>query len=286
MSEYTILWTPPSGSAVQLSGESYYTVLEGDSGWFMPNVNLLLDYYQMHAVVSRVRMDPRIISMPVVIQATSQAQMDQAVDALCKAFNPTSGLEGVLKITRHDGVFREIKGIYMTGLEGVRSRENYYQLWFKADITLKCINPAWYNPTAKTYAYTQSNPPNFFPILPAILGAGQIFGDTQVVNDGSLEAWPIWSITGPGNNAIVENVTTGEKITLVVTILAGEVLVIDTRPGVKTIKIGSQNKFGTMTASSILWSLIAGSQTVKVTLTGATSASRVDLSFNERYLSL
>lgn len=286
MSEYIILWTAPDATTLQLSGESYYTVLEDDAGWFMPGTNLILDYYQYHAVISRVRFEPRLLTLPVYVAATSQAQLDQAIDALCEKFNPIAETPGVLKVTRHDGTQRSIEAIYYSGLEGARSRELYKQLSIKFTITLKCPNQSWYDPTATTVEYSQGSPGNFFPIFPIQLAAGQVFGDSTVTNNGTMISWPIWTIDGPGLNPEIHNLTTGKITKFSLTLLTGESLIVDTRPGYKTVTVGSVNKFFTMSIDSSLWPLIVGNQTVKVVLSNTGVSSKVTLSYNERYVSL
>lgn len=286
MSEYIVTWTSSKGVQIGLSGQSFYTLLEDDAGWFMPGTNLVLDYYTTHAIISRVRFEPRIITLPLRVTASAQVELDEAIDALCEAFNPLYG-EGVLNVVKHDGeTTREIKGVYWNGLEGLRSHDKYFQTWYLTTVSLKCPNHEWYDPMPIQATYEEGAPTNFFPIFPINLAAGAVFGDQQVNNPGSADAWPVWEIDGPATNPKVENLLTGKKIQLTLTLLTGETLVIDTRPGVKTIKVGGMNKFSTASADSSLWPLVPGTQTIKMTVTGASSTTEIRLSFNPRYLAL
>jgi hypothetical protein len=64
-------------------------------------------------------------------------------------------------------------------------------------------------------------------------------------------------------------------------------MVIDTRPGHKTvIGPGGVNMFGDMNATSVIWSLQPGTNTVRVSVTGATVATQVRLEYTPAYLGL
>ncbi len=288
MTELMVVWRPSSGGALALHGSTYYHIVMPDSGWFMPPSSLILDYYERHALVSRVRLEPRLIDIPIYIEATSQADFISAVQALCNAFNPVSGEQGTLEVLRQDGVERHIKGIYYTGLEGRRDVESYNSLWMELPLTIKCLDPAWYDPTAIVNIYTKAGGATpFFPFFPLVLNQDGIISSGPIVNNGSLEAWPIWEVTGPGQNFSITNNLTGKKTVFELEMTATDLLKIDTRPGYKTITLNGINAFRYISNDSSLWSLQPGSQDVDIFLGDAdTLTSEVKLTYNERYLSL
>jgi thiol-disulfide isomerase/thioredoxin len=66
-------------------------------------------------------------------------------------------------------------------------------------------------------------------------------GDEIVINNtGDGVAYPVWTITGPGSNLHLENVTTGEDFLLVHDIKLGETVVVDSREDAHTC--GSTNQ--------------------------------------------
>lgn len=56
-------------------------------------------------------------------------------------------------------------------------------------------------------------------------------GFMNVDNQGDLEAWPVYSITGPVDNPIITNETTGDGFVVTSTIPAGVTITIDSRTG-------------------------------------------------------
>jgi hypothetical protein len=232
------------------------------------------------------------LDLPIYIDTQTQAGFVAAVQTLINAFNSVKGLEGTLQVTRQDGAVRHIKGIYFTGLEGSRSQDTYNTLWMEMPLAIKCLDPAWYDPTAKVFIYTTAAPTNFFPFFPLVLSAGNVFGNTIVTNGGSLDAWPVWEVKGPGTNPLFENLATGKKLQFTTVLQVGETLVIDTRPGKKSAVVGSLNKFPDISVDSSLWPLTFNDdgspkdQTVSITMSNTDSNSEVKLTFNERYLSL
>ncbi len=287
MTEMTIVWAPPVGAEINLSGAGYYRAVLPDGGWYMPPHSLVLDYYERFAMISRVRLEPRLLDIPIYVEADSQANFIAAIQALCNAFNPIDGVQGTLKVTRQDGVVRHIQGIEYTGLEGTRNVDLYNSLWMELPLVLKCLDPAWYNPTAETHTYTKAGGgAAFFPFFPLVLAPDAILQTPTIVNDGSLDAWPIWTVTGPGTDFRITNLASGKKTAFTLHMILGDELIIDTRPGHKSITLNGSNAFRYISVDSSLWPLVPGSQDVEIVLVDATADSQVDLSFNERYLAL
>lgn len=53
-------------------------------------------------------------------------------------------------------------------------------------------------------------------------------------NRGNLPAWPVFSVTGPVDNAVIVNETTGQGFVLTSTVPAGNTVTIDSRTGIVT----------------------------------------------------
>ncbi len=66
-------------------------------------------------------------------------------------------------------------------------------------------------------------------------GDAVVAGVTTITNAGSAAAYPRFTITGPGRIYSLTNWTTGEHIVFDLVLLAGEQLVLDLRPTVKTV---------------------------------------------------
>lgn len=59
-------------------------------------------------------------------------------------------------------------------------------------------------------------------------------GEMVVVNQGNLDTWPVFYITGPAATPIITNVTTGQEFAVIGDIVAGQTVTVDSRSGVVT----------------------------------------------------
>ena len=121
--------------------------------------------------------------------------------------------------------------------------------------------------------YYQGRGPTF------VLSEGVKLTGTSIANPGDVEAWPVWSLTGPGQFTIgVGNVATVTK-----TLTAGEKLTIDT--GARTVLDESGASAWSRLQSRGFAPIPAGtSSDVVVTTVDTSSASKVSMSFAPQYM--
>lgn len=77
--------------------------------------------------------------------------------------------------------------------------------------------------------------------IPAPIGGGSSL-DFVLTNNGNADARPIFTIRGPGTNFLIQNIDTGEKINLNLTLLTNETVVIDTKAN--TVYKSTTNVYG------------------------------------------
>lgn len=80
-------------------------------------------------------------------------------------------------------------------------------------------------------------------------------GEMLLVNSGDLPAFPVFTITGPVDQPVITNITSGAEFTVNKTLAAGEVLTIDAKTGVITPS--------TVRLTGRPWLLAPGSNTVR-----------------------
>jgi hypothetical protein len=156
---------------------------------------------------------------------------------LLTRFNPISD-DGRLRVTRPDGTAREVYCRYNRGLEGLEDANNFGIVWQRAILTLKSTDPLWYDVVPNVLTLSSGAATSFFPGTPFRLTSSGIFSSpAPIVNDGDVEAWPIWTIQGPANNIVLRNLDTAERIEFLTSfsVAAGETLVIDTRERFRAI---------------------------------------------------
>jgi hypothetical protein len=107
-------------------------------------------------------------------------------------------------------------------------------------------------------------------------GNAETAGDTDVTNSGTAKTYPIITVTGPGLLRLITNTTTGRGIYFNdLTLLAGEVITLDMRPG----KISMISTFRGSILSYVLpgssydFPLMPGSNRIATFIDGTTDAN-------------
>lgn len=278
-------WIDPDGVA---------TTLEVDwdvAGRFMPAVEFEADGVpgQPGAYFRDVQHGVREFMLAIDITGADDIGLRTNMRNLVARMDPTRGA-GKIRVTSPLGDQREIVCRYVSGLGmteklGDASGETYQ----RAAVSFLAHDPYWYDvsPTSQTFA-VDPLVPSFFPIFPLKLTASELAVEAAVDNTGDVETWPVWTVTGPGSVIVLRNLTTSKTISFSTGALtASETLVIDTRPGYKTVKLGDgTNMYPSLDTTSALWPLVRGTNTIRLEMSGVDNdVSSLNLSYWRRYLS-
>lgn len=102
------------------------------------------------------------------------------------------------------------------------------------------VNLAPTSGSGLTYPYS-------YPIVYGVVSGGS----GSIVNGGNAVAYPVITIKGACTNPTVTNTTTGEAMTVNISLGQSDTLVIDCRPASRSITLnGTTNKIGSKTAAS------------------------------------
>lgn len=281
-------WIDPDGVETMLNGEGHYLAMIGRQGAFAPPVALVTQDVPMQpgAREKYVQIGQNDLRVPVLVTATTESELAAARRALAAAMNPARGL-GAIRNTAPDGSVRDLFCRLVDGLRGDESEASRGPGWLLAGLTFQAADPFWYDDQDTVQSFSAAAPLTFFaaPFLPLKLSSGLISTGFSVQNTGDVECWPIWTITGPGTNPTLTNSTTGETLALTITLTAGQILTIDTRPGKKTVvRENGSNQWGVVGSTSTLWALARGTNAIALSMTGTTSASQLQLAYKQRYL--
>lgn len=232
------------------------------------------------------RLDPRIIQLPLVVEATTLDSGYIARAALMKIFSPSSG-GGVLRITT-DTYDRAIECKTLGGLDfNVEPGTGYH---VRTVAQLRASDPTWYDPTPVSGGATPAveGTPTPVPLtVPWTAGASNINSTISITNLGTWRAFPIITAVGPITDLTITNTTTGDKIEVNGSIPNGDTWVINLSYGQKTVfDQDSVNQISSITADSSLatWSLEPGANAITVTGTSTGSSSSVSIVYYTRYI--
>lgn len=272
---------------VDLAGAVTSQVLFGVQGRFMPPFGFVEDETPNRegARIRRVKVPPREVTVPMLFFGDTSTGLRDQLRILAHRLNPLAG-DGRLQSVDPAGRVRELTCRYSQGFEGDESTADGGLLSLAAVLVFRAAeDPYWHDRDATVLEFGTGSPPAFFPFFPLTLAGSTIVGGITIENPGDIEAWPIWTITGPGSGLTLTNDTTGESLELSTVLGGGDTLTIDTTPGVKTVTLyDGSNLYGDLSSGPSLWPLAPGENHVSVTFTDSTADSLVSLSFRARYL--
>jgi hypothetical protein len=276
MAGEAITWIDTSSVSHALDGTSNYLATIGEqSNYMAPIANLdQRTPLQPGTNVRYVDVQPRILTYPILVTATTETLLRTAIRQLTQMFNTSTG-PGILRATNPDGTTtRDISCYYYGGLEGDGSYPNRTPGSMLFPLQLLAYDPLWHDTTPTSTLFTNA----------------QLASAISITNNGDFECWPVWAITGPFVNLTMTNTTTSKAIKLTanggINFLVANTLTIDLSPGKKSfLKQDLTNQVSFLTTDSLLWSLAPGVNSITFTMTGNTSATTATVTYAQRYWS-
>ncbi|MBT2722319.1 phage tail domain-containing protein [Bacillus sp. ISL-46] len=280
-----ISWIDSQGTEYPLTFQDNFSVLS-TSGLFMPQIEFVEEEapFQSGSRLRNIQVKPRDVDVQLFIKCESEIELRQKVRDCLRMFNPLTG-DGKLKVTAPDDSQRELICRYKAGLEGTESKDSKGRTWKIVLLIFRAFDPFWHdsNTIVQTFKINES-PGTFFPIFPLRLSSSTVFADISIENTGDVETWPEWIITGPGENIVLRNMSTGDVMNLETSLGVGETITIDTNPYAKTVtKNDGANLFYTLIDESSLWSLQEGENSIQLEMANATTESSIQLTYRNRY---
>lgn len=248
-----------------------YLAIIGRAGAFAPAIQVIEQEVPLQpgARIRLVKTPSRPIKIPLLVRASSESVLATTRRTIEFALNPLRG-PGTLQIQANDGTTRQMTCYCEAGREGDEADTVRGPGWVVLPLQFRALDPYFYD-LANT-SVTQTTFPATF---------------TQT-NNGDEQAWPIWTITGPGTNPSITNNTTGKVLNFpAYALLASQVLTIDTRPTGATAKTitreNGSNQFSQLASTASLWPLVTGGNSITITMTGTTGASQVQLQYKQAW---
>lgn len=222
-----------------------------------------------------------LLSIPVAFPGTLTDRAE--LRRWARVLDPVGKGEGVLSVVNGPGAGRQLLCTYDAGmdeLEEVHPNVNLGVLLFRA------AWPYWQASTEQSVSVRQGDTDRtWFPFLPLILGASDAFAVFNVGNSGDVPAWPVFTIVGPGTAIKAENLTTGQAWQITGAVPAGSQLVVDTRPGAKSVTIDGVNSYTRLVLGSELWPLQPGLNQVQLSMALTSPAAIATLTWRDAWLS-
>jgi hypothetical protein len=240
------------------------------------------------------RLDPRIISLPIVVPTSSIDEHFTQRNLLLDIFKP--GNDTCLLIVTYDDTGTEtVRYLDVKILSSLTMDTDSKDFHIRGVIQLRAEDPTWYDnnfyETPLTFPVLGTPTPYPKP-YEVPYGSAGIGGIITVNNIGTWINYPVLTAFGPLTNLTITD-GLGHVISFDTTIPAGTYVSINLKYGAKTIiDQDGVNRFAWLDINSDLinWAIYpspyvyAGYNTISVSATGTDSASSVTMNWNPRYI--
>jgi hypothetical protein len=222
------------------------------------------------------------VFLPLHYTAGSTLELRATLRSLAALLDPKRG-PVTLTVAHDDGTRRRIDGLLSAPFgQSLEMAEG--SLWRRVGVKLRCGDPFWAaDQQTRTFRLGGTPPPFLSPsFLPVRLAESQITGALVVTNPGDADAYPVWTLTGPCDDAAIS--LEGTSWTVPAGLGDGQTLVVDTRRGVQSVTLDATPAWGALGPGAQLGALAPGDNDVTVTVTGATDDTVLDVAWAERWL--
>jgi hypothetical protein len=285
-------WITPDGSttlSLDATSINGLLALDGRAGIYFPPV-VIQDQripLQPGSIVRYIDYPPRPVLLPLGIKVADEAAFTNQMRNLAQWFETPAGSPGTYRRMAADGSTRDLYCYYQDGLMGTDDQDTGLRGagWMRTVLSLYANDPFWYDPTYTLLTFVPSSgAPTFLPaLIPILLGFSGILSGFSISNTGDYEAWPIWTIHGPGTNPTLTNNTTGKVTTFTKVLGSSDVLVVDTRPLMKSVTLNGAVDWSFYNPTSSLWPLAKGQNNIAVAVSSTGANSLVQCSYKQRY---
>lgn len=257
------------------------TKIEG-TGAVDVNIQSQKSPYQDGSTYLDNTLEPRPISIEVMLLADTIGEMTENRHRLLKVFNPKLG-PGRL-VYQLGNIKREIEAI--SELAPVFSDAGDFKDTMQPGlIQLYCPNPFWLDEFETSEEIITWIGGMRFPLrLPTKFSmAGPKI--INVINDGDVETPIKLEIYGPATNPKITLRETGEFIRIKDTLTADDIVTITTEFGNKRVEKNGQNAFHILDLpDSTFFSLQVGDNVIEFTIEDVSNNANVKISYRNRYL--
>lgn len=297
MSSFTQLYIVRNGVAKQID-DAVEWLRGGDDGFGLPDIEPISESgpNQDGATDKGFRLKPRVINLALKGFPADRGDTYWAFrQDWLKTFRPTN-VPTILRVVS-GSIVREI--LVKTVAGSKLPRKQGQGIVIEDGVQLLAHDPTWYDPAGVALSFSAGAGGTGMPvplIVPMTVGSSSVNVSVPHTYVGTWRAYPLIRITGPVTNPIIQNTTTGKKLSLSgSTISAGNWIEIDTAYDKKTVvDQAGANQIALLTSDSDLasWAIESdpeapdGINNIVVTGSAANAATKIDITYLTRYIGI
>jgi len=286
-----------AGDTVSLAGSTIYVTAYDGLGLVKPQRFTRTGPQQHGQTLGAALLGERVVTLHLVYQSTTEALLEAAQQELQQLLNELTTAV-YLDVTMPSGMTFRLDCYHKDGLKGTRRASGPFY-WAEEVLQLVADEPTFYNGTPVVEQFALGGGGTGMPIpllIPMTLGASSADVTQPVTYAGTWRSEPQVRITGPITDAVIENLTTDEKLDFTGTTIAdGDYYDIDCRYGYKTVtdKNGDSQLDDLTNDSDLATFHLAphaeapdGINDIRVAGAGINSNAKVSVTYYTRYIGI
>ncbi|TDV47851.1 phage distal tail protein [Actinophytocola oryzae] len=121
-----------------------------------------------------------------------------------------------------------------------------------------------------------------FPLGFPLAFGEPVDGSLSMTNAGTAVAWPVWTITGPVNQPVIRNDSTGQRLAFSLRLAEGDTLTVDV--AARTVTLGGASRRSMLLPGSTWFGLPPGTTAVGFDATDTTAAGTLAVSWRDSWI--
>lgn len=232
--------------------------------------------------VRRTRRGARTIVLPITILGDNRADVESQLRQLVRLMQDdvtTPRLVG--QYPTAERLFTEFH--YSSGADAIYGTDTDGRTRCLWTLNFLCESPYWTSEKQIQYSIGPANlGRGLLPKLSRLqVSSSQTIGTVGIENPGDVDAYPVWTLRGPGDAGFTAVRNDGQSFRFKVPIGSTEVITINTKDKTVVDQTGA-NRYADLDTSPKLFSVPKGNSQVQVTLTGTSANTLVSMYFNPR----
>lgn len=278
-----LTFTSTAGSVTFSRQPPYLLLAVSGTGSPKADVQLQRAPYQDGATFIDALLEPRELEVEAAVLASTPEVLDQRRAILAQIFNPKLG-PGTLRVEM-EGFSREIEAVSEQAPVFPVGGQNQGRTFQRVLLRLLCPDPWWRDPQESYVWLVGSEGGLRFPIRFPISFA-KLSSEMPLVNEGDTACPVVIEFYGPANKPRVDNLTTGKFIEVNRELVAGQVLVINTAFGEKSVTVLPEgtNAMAWINLESEFWQLVPGSNLVRYSALSGGESAKVAIRWRPRFV--
>lgn len=257
-----------------------YILATGAMGFGIPATEVRIEPSASDGGVFRYsRRSTRELDLPIVVFGHDRDNVEFNLRRLSSIMRETPFK---IRATYDTGEQWDLEGIYVGGGE-TQYGEDAGKTYCRWVVQVQCPQPFWVS--TQSISYTVGSGDTGRSIIPWLaelrVSSSQAIGAINVENPGDVESYPVWTLTGPFDQATISNGDGTKSFVYNEPVAAGTTVIVDTRSATVKNTAGT-NLYSKLGTSPKLFAIPAGTSQASIAATNTTSATSISLSFQPR----